>query len=155
MSTMRQGTDAERALRNYAYELTIMKALLQQIEEINVRMEGLKSSVPTGEPVTSSGNGREEELCFLICEKGEKELRYGRLRLISSSVKIALAELSEEDNMILRIAYIDQLYAPIVRLSEKMHCSVSEVHRRKLAALGRFEKIWKEIKVSGKEETSR
>lgn len=116
-------------------------AILSIPEEINMerdRMTSIKSASTGTAPVQGGGTSYEERMNNSICLI---DLLSDNLRIAESDVRLtkkALAMLSDEEQRILEVLYIDKQKNGVQRLCDELCCDDSTVWRKATRALSGY-----------------
>ena len=130
--------EAADKLRQYTARQSSLDRTAEELLRLEAEFTRIRSAGVDATPVAGGTNTREDRLVNNIAQRAE--LRAARqdterwLRIMDS----ALAELTEEERLILTRFYIHRGRGAADRLGEELHLERAQVYNRKNAALKRF-----------------
>lgn len=113
-------------------------AILSIPEEINMereRMTSIKSASTGTAPVQGGGTSYEERMNNSICLIDTLSDRLRLAKIEAALTKQALSILTEEEQHILEVLYVDRQKNGVDRLSDELGCDVSTIWRKANRAL--------------------
>lgn len=111
---------AKDKLKDYKYQQMALKTLPLEINNINSKMESIRSAGTDGTPVIGGGSTREDMLLSSIVMKAEHEAMYKRAKRATMAVEKALEMLTEEEKTVLDRMYIHGTKGSLERLSDEL-----------------------------------
>lgn len=130
--------EAADKLRQYTARQSSLDRTAEELLRLEAEFTRIRSAGVDATPVAGGTNTREDRLVGNIAQRAE--LQAARqdterwLRIMDS----ALAELTEEERLILARFYIQRERGAADRLGEELHLERAQVYNRKNAALKRF-----------------
>lgn len=130
--------EAEEKLRQYEARKSSLARTAAEIQRLEADLTRIRSASTDGTPVAGGTNTREDMLVGNIASREElARARRDTFRWLAV-MDSAMAELSEEERLILDRFYIHRAKGHVDRLCEEMHLERTQVYARKDAALHRF-----------------
>lgn len=131
--------EAESKLRNYTAQKNSIRRTQDEVKRLQMTLTSIRSATADGMPVAGGTNQREDALISNIA----CQVELGRARAIAElgvqSIEGALADLDDEERLILDRFYIHRQKGHVERLCEELHLDgASTVYWRRDKALKHF-----------------
>jgi DNA-directed RNA polymerase specialized sigma24 family protein len=121
-------------LQKYASNLTAVKIITEELQDIEARMVSVGGGGETSN--RGGGNKTEEKWLNLLANAADEELRLKEVKKRIKRVETALKALSTDDARILKLIYVDELR--MEKVATMMHTSRATAYRMRDDALIRF-----------------
>lgn len=125
-------------LRDLESERAALANIPERIRTLELAFDGLKAANTDGTVVSGGENHREEALLANIAERDELKRNLEITRREVEQMDAALAELSQEERLVLERFYIHRELGHVDRLCEELGCEVANVYKIKNRALVRL-----------------
>lgn len=131
--------EAVERLKNYTVRREALRAIPEQIEEVELKRRSIRAASIDGTAVRGGGSGREQMLLDSMVRQEELQRRLEMTRLWVSATERALNALTEEERLVLDRLYIHPARGNVDRLCEELGVeNPPAVYKRKDKALQRF-----------------
>lgn len=130
--------EAKDDLISYNRKKGAINNLEQQIKQLEVSCNSIRSAATDGTPVSGGGNCREDFLLNNIVKREKLEANLDATRQWCKTVEAALNALSAEDRLILDRMYVNRRRGHVERLEEELKLTKTAVYKRVDAAMLRF-----------------
>ena len=122
-------------LRDLEQERAALKNIPERILVLEMAFDGLKAANTDGTVVSGGENHREEAMLANIAERDELKHNLEITKREVEQVDAALAELSQEERLVLERFYIHREHGHVDRLCEELNMEKSQVYNIKNRAL--------------------
>ena len=122
-------------LRELGQERAALKNIPERILVLEMAFDGLKAANTDGTVVSGGENHREEAMLANIAERDELKHNLEITKREVEQVDAALAELSQEERLVLERFYIHREHGHVDRLCEELNMEKSQVYNIKNRAL--------------------
>ena len=86
----------------------------------------------------SNDNNTEDYIIALISEKEKTEQQVAINKLKLSSIQAVLQEMTDDENKILKVSYIERKRYHYVQLEQELYCSHTSVYNKRNEALKKY-----------------
>ena len=121
--------------RELGQERAALKNIPERILVLEMAFDGLKAANTDGTVVSGGENHREEAMLANIAERDELKHNLEITKREVEQVDAALAELSQEERLVLERFYIHREHGHVDRLCEELNMEKSQVYNIKNRAL--------------------
>ena len=122
-------------LRDLEQERAALQNIPERILVLGLKFAGIKATGTDGDRVSGGENHREEALLANIAERDELKRNLEITRREVEQIDAALANLSQEERLVLERFYIHREHGHVDRLCEELGCEVANVYKIKNRAL--------------------
>lgn len=129
--------EAQEQLEHYNETCAAVKAIPEEIRQLEIQAASLRSSMAY-KPKVSGGGSKEDFLLESIMYRDELQHSLDLAKLRIKRIDTALAVLSDEERQLLDCLYIHKQRGAIDRACDLLCCDVSTIYRKKCHALRRF-----------------
>ena len=127
----------ERAIQELRTVRDLEKSIClgeKRIKDINALCGGKAYTIGSGVQTTNN-NGTEDFVIALISEKEKTEQRITVNKLKLSAIKAVLSEMTKEENIVLKIVYMEDKRYKMERLARELYCAKDKAYKIRNAAL--------------------
>lgn len=128
-------------LRDLEQERAALKNIPERILVLEMAFDGLKAANTDGTVVSGGENHREEAMLANIAERDELKRNLEITRREVEQIVAALANLSQEERLVLERFYIHREQGHVERLCEELNMEKSQVYNIKNRALVRLARM--------------
>lgn len=130
----------ERAIQELRTVRDLEKSIClgeKRIKDIDFLCSGKAYTIGSGIQKTND-NGTEDFVIALISEKEIIEHQVAVNKLNLSMIKSVLSTMTQEENTVLNIAYMDSKKYKMERLAEKLYCNRNKAYEKRNATLKKY-----------------